>query len=377
MLRGLLRDSESAKGLLENAGLFKDPKLLEKYVIASQVMVEVLDSFFSHLFGTERASLGNKSGDLKTLLECLGCGCQTCDETDKEVEELCVKVQDLERQVSALQRQLQMQGEVSHLAASLEGRLDKVVREVDSRISAVSDDVAHLKREVSDRASLEDMKSISNEISRLKEDERSLGDRISGVEKKATEAERVLMSEVQGEKSLGEIKTLHELMPTVRTDPLNGIIAQLTRECGGNVHDKGLVEVTSSSCVPGTAAANVVELETNSCLRTEASGPRWICYDFKERRVAPTSYSIRSEGGAHPRSWVFEVSNDSSNWEVVDRRLTDKRLKDGHLPHNFVISTRKSGSFRFVRFRQYGKNSFDQDFLYLTALEIFGTLSPQ
>ena len=69
MLRGLLRDSECAKGLLENAGLFKDPKLLEKYVIASQVMVEVLDSFFSHVFGTERASLGNKSGDLKTLLE--------------------------------------------------------------------------------------------------------------------------------------------------------------------------------------------------------------------------------------------------------------------------------------------------------------------
>ena len=66
-------------------------------------------------------------------------------------------------------------------------------------------------------------------------------------DKKATEAERVLMSEAQGEKSLGEIKTLHELMPTVRTDPLNGIIAQLTRECGGNVHAKGLVEVTSST----------------------------------------------------------------------------------------------------------------------------------
>ena len=162
--------------------------------------------------------------------------------------------------------------------------------------------------EVSDRVSLEDMKSICDEISRLKEDERSLEDRTFGVEKKATEAERVLMSEVQGEKSLGEIKTLHELMPTVRTDPLNGIIAQLTR--GGNVHAKGLVEVTSSSCVPGSAAANVVEVETNSCLWTQAGWPCWICYDFKERRVTPTSYSIRSAGGAHPRWWVFEVSND-------------------------------------------------------------------
>lgn len=55
MLRDLLRDCESAKGFLEKAGLFKDPKLLEKYAIASEVTVEVLDSFFSHVFGTERS----------------------------------------------------------------------------------------------------------------------------------------------------------------------------------------------------------------------------------------------------------------------------------------------------------------------------------
>ena len=46
--------------------------LFEKYVIASEVTVEVLDVFLSHILGTERAPIGNGSGDLKVLLESLG-----------------------------------------------------------------------------------------------------------------------------------------------------------------------------------------------------------------------------------------------------------------------------------------------------------------
>ena len=81
MLRALLRDSEAAKALFEKVGLFKTPELLEKYLIASEVTVEVLDLFLA--------------------------------EPKKEVEGLRVKVQDLEQQLCAVQRQLQMQGEVA------------------------------------------------------------------------------------------------------------------------------------------------------------------------------------------------------------------------------------------------------------------------
>ena len=136
MLRALLRDSEAAKALFEKVGLFKTPELLEKYLIASEVTVEVLDLFLARIFGTERASIEGGADDLKALLAGLGSvsvsvqnGSPDSDlyaraeEPKKEVEGLRVKVQDLERQLCAVQRQLQMQGEVSQLAASLDGRM--------------------------------------------------------------------------------------------------------------------------------------------------------------------------------------------------------------------------------------------------------------
>ena len=393
MLRGLLRDSEAAKALFEKVGLFKSPELLEKYVIASEVTVEVLDVFLSRVFGTERPCISNESGDLKALWENLGC-CSLSEgkeaasgdlsaRADEHMEGLRVKVQDLERQLCAVQRQLQMQGEVSQLAVSLDSKLDQISREcersvsgVRSQVSAVSDDVAGLKEEVRDKASTRDVISLSKDVSRLKESEKSLGDRISDVAK-AMEAERALRDELQRE--------IERVDPEVRrpVDPLNGIIAQLTRECGGNVHKKGVVEVTASSVWPLSSnrqPENAVDLGTDSYFTSNDESSPWLRYDFKGRRVTPErGYSIRSASQGYPRSWVLEVSNSGSegSWEVVDRRENNEDLKGNYVTHNFAISAPPRGAFRFVRVRQTGKNHDGHDRLYISSLELFGRLSSQ
>ena len=162
------------------------------------------------------------------------------------------------------------------------------------------------------------------------------------------------------------------------TDPLDGIIAQLTRECGGNVHENGLVIVTSSG---RDELKNVVDLGSNSSLMTHDSPNSWICYDFKGRRVTPTSYSIRShgggQGGEHLKSWVLEVSNDESegSWAVVDSREDNEDLNDQYVTRNFSLGSPPSGAFRFVRLRQTEKNHKGKDVLAICALELFGTLS--
>jgi hypothetical protein len=88
----------------------------------------------------------------------------------------------------------------------------------------------------------------------------------------------------------------------------DGIIAYLTRQCGGNVHNRQIVTVTSSShyrCVwaEKSAAQNVADLETASNFRSVYCGWRedirnsannWICYDFKNQRILPTHYAVRS-----------------------------------------------------------------------------------
>jgi hypothetical protein len=102
-------------------------------------------------------------------------------------------------------------------------------------------------------------------------------------------------------------------------DIADGIIAHLTRECGGNLHDRHVVDVMSGSfekeifgANPDSgaydnilcyAAKNATDLESDSifgsaCREKEENiphtGNNWVCYDFKERRIAPTHYTIRT-----------------------------------------------------------------------------------
>ena len=109
---------------------------------------------------------------------------------------------------------------------------------------------------------------------------------------------------------------------------------------------------------------------------------QWCCYDFRGRRVALTSYSIRScaswgLGGDHPKSWVLEVSNDGSegSWVVVDSRTNNDDLNDLFVTCNFEISAPLSGAVRFVRLRLTGKNHGGNDQLAFSRLELFGVLS--
>ena len=200
MLRSLLRDSEAVKVLFEKYGLFKTPEMLEKYVIASEATVEVLDVFLAHVFGKERVSIGGSTGvDLKALLEGMGWVSSSdgkdaagqdssarSGEPDKDV--LCAKVQDLERQLCAVQQQLQMQGEVSQLVA-LDNRLEEISRDCESRfshvssqVSAVSGRVSRLNTEMSEKASTDDMMELFEDVSHLKEREWSHECRIMRVE---------------------------------------------------------------------------------------------------------------------------------------------------------------------------------------------------
>ena len=376
-------------GVFEKVGLFKTPELLEKYVIASEVTVEVLDLFLSRVFGAERANFGNDSGDLSALWESLGCFSLRSrrsaagedlsarpDVPDKAVEGLCAKVQDLERQLCAMQRQLQMQGEVSQLAMSLDGKLGEIERECDRqvsdlrlKVSDVSEEVVSLKKELNDKASNGEVMELSEKVSHLKDAERRLEDGISSAEKKAADVEKALRDEIQ---------RLDVAMKAVPIDPLNGIIAQLTRQCGGNVHEKGLVEVTASSVSSNSyQAKNAVELGTDSFFQSNSEPTSWICYDFKRQRVTPTSYSIRTVACACPRSWALEVSNDGEKWEAVDTRNNNRDLNAEYVTHNFVITAPPRGSFRFIRLRQTGKNHTENDCLAITSLEVFGILSPQ
>lgn len=95
-----------------------------------------------------------------------------------------------------------------------------------------------------------------------------------------------------------------------------------------NKRDKRIeneVDITSSSVDWNNGPINVTLFEDKQRHFVSSDSPdSWIQFDFKEHRIVPAFYTVRSfswsPGGAHPKSWVIEVSNDGSQWEIVDEQ---------------------------------------------------------
>jgi hypothetical protein len=187
----------------------------------------------------------------------------------------------------------------------------------------------------------------------------------------------------------------------VKFDVPDGIIAHLTRECGGNVHDRHVVKVTCGSFEketvganrysgalnndPDYAAKNAADLETFSCFESayrkkEEDIPHtrnnWICYDFKERRIVPTHYSIRTYCSVpddwHLKSWLVETSADGKRWREVAREEDNKQLNRCNFTGTFEVAD--GGECRFIRLVNIGRNHYGRDDICISACEIFGSL---
>jgi hypothetical protein len=96
----------------------------------------------------------------------------------------------------------------------------------------------------------------------------------------------------------------------------DGIIAHLAKECGRNVHDRHVLDVTCEPFEketeganppsvalnddPGCTAKNAADLEATSgflsaCRSCTKAIPHtrntWVCYDLTEKRIVATHYS--------------------------------------------------------------------------------------
>jgi hypothetical protein len=68
----------------------------------------------------------------------------------------------------------------------------------------------------------------------------------------------------------------------------------------------------------------------------------WWCYDFKERRIAPTRYTIRTFSGvpdkAHLKSWLVETSADGEDWGEVACQENSRELNGKLLTGTFAVA---------------------------------------
>jgi hypothetical protein len=101
-----------------------------------------------------------------------------------------------------------------------------------------------------------------------------------------------------------------------------------------------------------------------------------VCYDFKERRIVPTHYAIRTNedgpGDAHLKSWLVETSADGESWQEVAREEDNEQLNGELLIRVFTVAS--GGECRFIRLVNIDRNHIGNDQLAITAWEIFGSL---
>ena len=385
------------------------------YTITSGVDREVVDLFFARLMGDEAEVVTTDNAEqLRALCDELGFAgfdgeiravlggdvmtknirmeiWERLDGHDVRLEDQDVRLEEFWEALGSIDERVnEIASQLDVVIPSIEARLNEVVRAVREEFperfraveevrlndvaqarreaGALREDVERLRIQVGQKASASDLAALSEEVARLKEAEANPTQSESATSKVlATPRQR--QAQVAGQM-------------TAQVSPLNGIIAHFTRECGGNVHKLGVVTVTASSCYGDWwKPENAVDFGSGSNFYSNDSPNSWICYDFKGRRVAPTSYSIRSfgygTGACHPKSWVLEVSNDGSegSWAVVDSRENNKDLNDVLATRNFAISAPSREAIRFARLRLTGKNHKGSDFLCISALELFGAFT--
>ncbi|KAK8865196.1 hypothetical protein M9Y10_010732 [Tritrichomonas musculus] len=104
----------------------------------------------------------------------------------------------------------------------------------------------------------------------------------------------------------------------------------------------------------------------------------WLMIDFKDHRVVPSHYTIRSRGYdsdySHPKSWVAEVAGDDRVFKVVDEEKNCSYLNGNRLVHTFKIDKELPGEYRFFRIRQTGPDWYGAHYLTFETIELYGEL---
>jgi hypothetical protein len=244
----------------------------------------------------------------------------------------------------------------------------------------------------------EDLAAAQRDVSKLKQDFRFLKVRIDEISPPTSENSAARSTPPRRLPTLTASPTRAKQFPPslkkgTKFEIPDGIVAYLARQCGGNVHDRGVVEVTSGSFDKTTRTPSgwrpakcVTDMETDSTFysayRRKEEDIRhtrnnWICYDFGERWITPTHYAIRSyvgdPGSNHLKSWLVETSVDGDTWQEVDHRQDNDELNRTYAARTFTIA--RAASCRLIRLVNIGRNHFGYDCLMVTAWEIFGSLT--
>lgn len=154
----------------------------------------------------------------------------------------------------------------------------------------------------------------------------------------------------------------------------NGIIKYLTDKAGGNIHDKGIIEVSTNCPNYDKPPKNLLDFNCKNYFEADGRNA-WIKFDFKNMKVKLEKYSIKSYSAGvdqfHLKNWLIEISNDNENWITIDKHSNCHTLNGNGLVGTFDVQPNNFS--RFVRLRQTG-GLWGEGYMWLHEIEFYGYL---
>jgi hypothetical protein len=169
-------------------------------------------------------------------------------------------------------------------------------------------------------------------------------------------------------------------------DPFSGIFAQLRAQGNGNPIETGLVTVTCpTECHEEYPLSLLLEYtdRLDKCFwnfgkHEPSSTENWLEFDFRDRLLVVTAYTIRSGGSSHPKSWQIVGSETGTEWTTIHEVSGCTELNGPRKTKTFTVDNGNPG-FRFIRYVQTENDSPRPERKWrinLKAIEFFGTLTP-
>ena len=166
-------------------------------------------------------------------------------------------------------------------------------------------------------------------------------------------------------------------------DIFDGIFSYLYGIYKSNLHSAGAVSVFSSGVnyrFPTRFDFNIVDVnKIETYFQSNDIPNSWICIDFKDMKISPTKYAIRSrhdfdQGCDHLKTWVLEASNDNINWILLDEEKDRKELDGKSYTCLYEIKNQTNQYFKYIRLRSTDANASGHYNLTFSAIEFHGYL---
>jgi len=158
-------------------------------------------------------------------------------------------------------------------------------------------------------------------------------------------------------------------------DLFSGIFDGLSKKIGKSLADSNDVSITASSIYGSHNTHNVFKND-NTYWASEDIANQWIQFDFKQRKVSITSYSLNDQQKI--KSWKVEGSSEGSTFEIIDNKVDSTVFQNNNRLFNHPSAQKNfpvqynNNYYRYIRITSTSKNWYNNDHFCLSRVEFFG-----